>query len=139
MMKTEIKYRQIFCKRLKEARLAKGLSQKKLGILAGIDEFVASTRINRYEKGIYEPNLETSGKLAEVLELPLAYFYAEDELVDLIVAYAKSCQDCTGDAIEAKGFPVATPVHKKPSLPTCTTINESPSVFTPIPVNLFVP
>lgn len=93
MMKTEIKYRQIFCKRLKEARLAKGLSQKKLGILAGIDEFVASTRINRYEKGIYEPNLETSGKLAEVLELPLAYFYAEDELVDLIVAYAKSCQD----------------------------------------------
>lgn len=56
-------------------------------------KFVASTRINRYEKGIYEPNLETSGKLAEVLELPLAYFYAEDELVDLIVAYAKSCQD----------------------------------------------
>lgn len=38
-------HREIFCKRLKEARLAAGLSQKKLGIAAGIDEFVASTRI----------------------------------------------------------------------------------------------
>lgn len=44
-------HREIFCKRLKEARTAAGLSQKKLGIAAGIDEFVASTRINRYEKG----------------------------------------------------------------------------------------
>ena len=47
----------IFCKRLKEARLAAGLSQKKLGIAAGIDEFVASTRINRYEKGIHEVDI----------------------------------------------------------------------------------
>ncbi len=32
-------HREIFCKRLKEARTAAGLSQKKLGIAAGIDEF----------------------------------------------------------------------------------------------------
>jgi transcriptional regulator with XRE-family HTH domain len=38
----------VFCKRLKEARLAVGLSQKKLGIAIGLDEFVASTRVNRY-------------------------------------------------------------------------------------------
>ena len=36
----------IFSRRLKEARLAAGFSQKNLGIAAGIDEFVASTRIN---------------------------------------------------------------------------------------------
>ncbi len=36
-------HREIFCKRLKEVRTAAGLSQKKLGIAAGIDEFVAKT------------------------------------------------------------------------------------------------
>lgn len=68
-----------FSKRLKEARLAKGLSQKKLGILAGIDEFVASPRINRYEKGVHQANIEIVQQLADVLELPLAYFYADDD------------------------------------------------------------
>ncbi|MBP5853658.1 helix-turn-helix transcriptional regulator [Citrobacter sp. AN-PRR1] len=68
-----------FSKRLKEARLAKGLSQKHLGILAGIDEFVASPRINRYEKGVHQANIEIVQQLADVLELPLAYFYADDD------------------------------------------------------------
>ncbi|EDH9073974.1 transcriptional regulator, partial [Salmonella enterica subsp. enterica serovar Agbeni] len=43
-MSQRASHRDIFCKRLKEARLAAGFSQKKLGIAAGIDEFVASTR-----------------------------------------------------------------------------------------------
>ena len=38
---------QLFSKRFKEARKAKQLTQEKLGILIGLDEFVASTRINR--------------------------------------------------------------------------------------------
>ena len=42
--------------RLKQARVAAGLSQKMLGIEAGIDAFVASTRINRYELGIHKPD-----------------------------------------------------------------------------------
>ncbi|EGT0653616.1 helix-turn-helix transcriptional regulator [Citrobacter freundii] len=72
-------HNRIFSKRLKEARLTKGLSQKQLGILAGIDEFVASPRINRYEKGVHQANIEIVQRLADVLELPLAYFYAEDD------------------------------------------------------------
>ncbi|HEN3658796.1 TPA: helix-turn-helix transcriptional regulator [Yersinia enterocolitica] len=85
------KYRMIFCSRLKQARLQNGLSQKELGKLAGIDEFVASTRINRYEKGIHEVDLETAGKLAEVLEVPLAYLYADDEeLAVTILQFKKS-------------------------------------------------
>lgn len=39
-----------FSKRFKEARKAKGLTQEKLGIAIGLDEFVASTRINRYDE-----------------------------------------------------------------------------------------
>lgn len=78
-MNTSINYPDIFCQRLKTARLAKGLSQKSLGILAGIDEFVASTRINRYEKGVHQASLETVQQLAAALQVPLAYFYMEDD------------------------------------------------------------
>lgn len=87
-MKSKPNYRDIFCQRLKQARLAKGLSQKQLGIEAGIDEFVASTRINRYEKGVHEANTETIQQLSEVLNVPLAYFYtADDTLAELILAF----------------------------------------------------
>ena len=76
--------------RLKEARQKAGLSQKKLGIAAGIDPFVASTRINRYEKGVHEPDHGTAWRLAKVLGLPLAYFYTEeDDLAQIIEAYSK--------------------------------------------------
>ncbi|HCL5278798.1 TPA: helix-turn-helix transcriptional regulator [Salmonella enterica] len=87
-MKTTNHYNDIFCRRLKQARLASGLSQKRLGVAAGIDEFVASTRINRYEKGVHEPNTEIVQKLSEVLGVPLAYFYAEDDdLADLMLIF----------------------------------------------------
>jgi len=87
-MKTINHYNEIFCQRLKQARLASGYSQKHLGIAAGIDEFVASARINRYEKGVHEPGMETVYKLAEVLGVPLAYFYTEDDdLAELMLAY----------------------------------------------------
>ena len=75
----------IFCKRLKEARLAVGLSQKKLGMAIGLDEFVASTRVNRYELGVHKVDLVMAKKFAQVLEVPLAYFYCEDDsLAELV-------------------------------------------------------
>lgn len=75
----------VFCRRLKEARLAVGLSQRKLGVAAGLDEFVASTRINRYELGIHKVDLAMAQKFAEILEVPLAYFYCEsDDLAELV-------------------------------------------------------
>ncbi|EJB5573209.1 helix-turn-helix domain-containing protein [Citrobacter freundii] len=87
-MNTSNHYNDIFCRRLKQARLASGFSQKRLGIAAGIDEFVASTRINRYEKGVHEPGTEIVQKLAEVLRVPLAYFYAEDDdLAELMLVF----------------------------------------------------
>lgn len=72
-------------KRLKEARKAAMLSQKKLGIAAGIDEFSASARMNHYEKGRHSPDYSLLQRIAKVLKLPVAYFYAErDELAELI-------------------------------------------------------
>lgn len=87
-------HRDIFCKRLKEARLAAGLSQKKLGIAAGIDEFVASTRINRYEKGVHEADIHTAQKLAQTLNVPLAYFYVEnDQLATIVMNFDKLSEE----------------------------------------------
>ncbi|AIR59555.1 hypothetical protein LH23_02465 [Cedecea neteri] len=90
-MRTTPNYREIFCKRLRASRLASSLSQKKLGMLAGIDEFAASARINRYERGIHEVDVQTAQHLATVLNVPLAYFYADDDqLAELILAFGRS-------------------------------------------------
>ncbi len=76
--------------RLKQARLAAGLSQKQLGIQAGIDEFVASTRINRYELGVHMPDYLTAQNLAKVLGVSAAFLYApEDDVAELIFRYGK--------------------------------------------------
>lgn len=89
-MKSTSSLQLTFQRRLKQARLAKGLSQKGLGIAAGIDEFVASTRINRYENGIHQVDLDTAQRLADVLEIPAAYFYAEDDTLAEIIRTHKN-------------------------------------------------
>lgn len=71
----------IVAKRLREARARSGLSQKALGIAAGIDEFSASPRINQYERGKHVPDLLTMKNLAAALGVPVPFFYAEDELL----------------------------------------------------------
>lgn len=71
--------------RLKEARIKAGLSQQRLGILAGIDEATASARMNQYERGIHTPDFALARKLAQVLNIPACYFYTvEDDLAVLI-------------------------------------------------------
>ncbi|UCZ77474.1 helix-turn-helix domain-containing protein [Dickeya zeae] len=56
---------------------------------AGIDEFVASTRINRYEKGVHEASIDTAQQLADALDVPLAFFYtADDQLAELMLAFS---------------------------------------------------
>ncbi|ELK6697771.1 MULTISPECIES: helix-turn-helix domain-containing protein [Enterobacter] len=89
-MKTSSSHNQLFSRRLKEVRLDMALSQKNLGILAGIDEFAASARINRYEKGVHQASIEVVRHLAKVLEVPVAYFYTEDdELASLVRLWPK--------------------------------------------------
>lgn len=77
-------------KRLKEARIAAGLSQKQLGIAAGIDEFSASARMNQYETGKHIPDYLTLKNIGKVLKYPVAYFYAEDnDLATMISLFSK--------------------------------------------------
>lgn len=68
-----------FAKRLREAREAIGISQKQLGILAGIDQFVASARINQYERGKHIPDLLTAQRLAIELRVPVSFLYEPDD------------------------------------------------------------
>lgn len=77
-------------KRLKEARLRSGLSQEKLGILAGIDEASASARMNQYERGKHTPDFEMMCKLAKILKVPESYFYTiDDEMAEILLALSK--------------------------------------------------
>jgi transcriptional regulator with XRE-family HTH domain len=79
---------EIWGRRLKEARMAAGLSQKQLGIQAGLDEFVASPRINRYELGVHKADYKIVQRLAQLLNVPTGYFYTEDDaLANLMVLY----------------------------------------------------
>ncbi|MGI4778246.1 MAG: helix-turn-helix domain-containing protein [Janthinobacterium lividum] len=81
-------------RRLKQARLAAQLSQKQLGIQAGIDEFVASTRINRYELGVHKPDFLTAQKMASVLGVSAAFLYApEDDVAELIFRFSKATEE----------------------------------------------
>ena len=70
-----------FAFRLKQARERACLSQKQLGILAGLDPSVASPRINQYERGRHEPQLKTAKQLAEALGIPPAFLYTDDALL----------------------------------------------------------
>ena len=77
--------RSVFARRLRAAREARGVSQKQLGILAGIDQFVASARINQYERGKHVPDLQTAQRLATELNVPVSYLYEpDDDLAELI-------------------------------------------------------
>ncbi|QWD71587.1 helix-turn-helix domain-containing protein [Polynucleobacter sp. UB-Raua-W9] len=76
--------------RIRAARIAKDFSQEKLGVLIGLEEGSAGTRISRYENSIHEPAVGTSIALAKALNVPLAYLYCEsDVLAALIVNLAK--------------------------------------------------
>ena len=80
----------LFARRMKYAREDFGISQKELGIRAGIDEYCASARINQYERGKHTPDFLTTQNLARVLKVPTAYFFAEeDSLAELIVTFGR--------------------------------------------------
>lgn len=66
--------------RLKQARQHIGISQKELGVRIGMDESSASGRMNHYEKGRHVPDVDTLRKIAKELDVPLNYFFCEDDL-----------------------------------------------------------
>lgn len=75
-------------KRLRLARVNKGLKQIELGCLAGVDEETASSRVSQYEREVSAPDFALVCRFAAVLDVPEAYFYAVDEdLATLILQF----------------------------------------------------
>ena len=90
MIATLLSTATLFARRMKQARKMLGVSQMELGVRAGIDESSASARINQYERGKHTPDFLTVCNLAKVLEVPAAYFYAEDDnLSELIMLFGQ--------------------------------------------------
>ncbi|EEX2836840.1 helix-turn-helix transcriptional regulator [Escherichia albertii] len=72
--------------RLKTARLHACLTQEKLGILAGIEEETARSRVSQYEGGIHRPTFEMMCAFAKVLNVPECYFYVvNDDFAEMIL------------------------------------------------------
>lgn len=93
---------EVWGRRLKEIRVEQGLSQKQLGIQAGLDQFVASTRINRYELGIHKADYKITQKLSEILNVPAAYFYTEDDqLAEITIVYHRANAKGKKDLLKA--------------------------------------
>jgi transcriptional regulator with XRE-family HTH domain len=80
----------VFATRLKEARKRAGLSQERLGVLAGIDEMSASARMNQYERGKYEPHSSLVERLAKVLVVPESFFFERDDEIAKLLVYLHS-------------------------------------------------
>jgi transcriptional regulator with XRE-family HTH domain len=98
----------IFGKRLKQARKAVGLSQERLGILAGIEEASASARMNQYEKGVHEPGVGTVKQIAEACGYPVAYFYCEqDDEAELVALFHKLKKEQRGELLVLAGKLIA--------------------------------
>lgn len=80
----------VFGRRLREARESLGIAQDKLGVMIGLDEGCASARMSRYESGIHEPPHATAQKIAEALNVPLAYLHCvDDELAELMRSFTQ--------------------------------------------------
>ncbi len=78
----------VVARRLRQAREAAGLSQRQLGLVAGLDVSVASPRINQYEQERHMPNVQMLERLGQILDRPLPWFYATDDaLAELILRY----------------------------------------------------
>ncbi|EOI2259015.1 helix-turn-helix domain-containing protein [Enterobacter cloacae] len=101
-MRKRLRQRDVFIRRLKEARQRLDISQAAVGIAAAVDPSVASTRFNRYEKGIHEPDMETAARIADVLNVPLPWLFTSDEnLAELILNFASLSPDSQLHLLEA--------------------------------------
>ena len=67
--------------RIKAARQNANISQKELGIRIGMDINSASSRMNHYEKGRHTPDIQTLKRIADELNVPLAYLFCESGVI----------------------------------------------------------
>lgn len=92
----------IYGRRLREARESYGYSQTELGIAAGLDESGTGSLISRYENGLHLPRVDRQKLLARTLELPLTYFYTEDDDEARLIAAESRSEKPVNRLIEIK-------------------------------------
>lgn len=117
-MEKRNRQRDVFTRRLKEARQRLGISQAAVGIAAAVNPDGASSRLNRYEKGVYEPNMETAARIANVLNVPLPWLFAEDEnLAELILNFAALSPESQHQLLETSRLMVSALTDKDDKKP----------------------
>lgn len=88
----------MFAARLVQARELRGLSQRALGNLMGLGKEKGSSRINRYEHQVTAVGFDNLQKLAEVLQVPMAYLLAETPaMADAILALSLLTEEQRAD------------------------------------------
>lgn len=80
MLRCKKQVKMMVPKRLKEARLAVGLSQEKLAELADVDAMNSRSQISSYEAGRHTPTFSFVVRVAKALDYPEAYFYTVDDV-----------------------------------------------------------
>ena len=90
---SESSARAVFAARLVQARQLRGLSQRALGDRMGLGKDKGSSRINRYERQVTAIGFDNLERLAEVLDVPVAYLLAENAaMADAILEFSKASQ-----------------------------------------------
>lgn len=85
--------RALFAARLVQARQLRGLSQRALGDRMGLGKEKGSSRINRYEHQVTAIGFDNLEKLAEVLDVPIAYLLADNSaMADAILDLSRASQ-----------------------------------------------
>lgn len=82
-------------------------------MMIGMDEGSSSARISRYETGTHEPPFATAANLAAALQVPVAYFYCDDDQLAELLVVSTQLTDSQKDqllalAIELTGSVVPT-------------------------------
>lgn len=106
-----------FALRLRQARLKTGLSQKALGIKAGIDQFSASPRMNQYERGKHLPDILTVTHLAKAVGVPVPYFFAQDDLLAEILLLWGQMDEAGHAALMRAAVKILPPTDSVDSMP----------------------
>jgi transcriptional regulator with XRE-family HTH domain len=91
----------LFGQRLRDARGKVGIPQDKLGVAIGMDEGSSSARISRYETGTHEPPFATAANLAAALNVPVAYFYCDDDRLAYLLTLCSKLTDNQKDQVIA--------------------------------------
>lgn len=64
-------YKEMFGKKLRQARIEAGYTQKEVEELAGVKQ----NQLSHYENNLREPDIETIGKLAEFYEVTTDWLF----------------------------------------------------------------